>query len=382
MSEIILIGQKHVLFEISKNIEENRLAHSYLVSGPSGSGKLPLSIKFAEMIIENGKKIIGSKATSINPISHPDIHFVFPVNTNSRIKTKAISNNFITEWREMVGSNPYFDLSAWLEKIEAGNKKGNISVNEAEDIAKKMAMKSYEGGHKVMIVWMAEKMNTECSNKLLKIIEEPGPKTTFIFITENKTKLLATIRSRCQDIITSPLKDEQIQRGLKNYFNIEENKAVQLTNQCNSNFIDAIKLLNNSESLENFEKMFIDWVRLAFKVKSNKSVVKNLVDWAEKISNLNKDLQKQFLTYALENFRAAILKNYKSSTYDRAFIDPGFNFDSFTPFVHDNNIIELFKEINTAIYELERNGNSKIILTDLSLKLTRLIHKKPNKIDA
>ena len=382
MSEIILIGQKHVLFEISKNIEENRLAHSYLVSGPSGSGKLPLSIKFAEMIIENGKKIIGSKVTSINPISHPDIHFVFPVNTNSRIKTKAISNNFITEWREMVGSNPYFDLSAWLEKIEAGNKKGNISVNEAEDIAKKMAMKSYEGGHKVMIVWMAEKMNTECSNKLLKIIEEPGPKTTFIFITENKTKLLATIRSRCQDIITSPLKDEQIQRGLKNYFNIEENKAVQLTNQCNSNFIDAIKLLNNSESLENFEKMFIDWVRLAFKVKSNKSVVKNLVDWAEKISKLNKDLQKQFLTYALENFRAAILKNYKSSTYDRAFIDPGFNFDSFTPFVHDNNIIELFKEINTAIYELERNGNSKIILTDLSLKLTRLIHKKPNKIDA
>ena len=382
MSEIILIGQKHVLFEISKNIEENRLAHSYLVSGPSGSGKLPLSIKFAEMIIENGKKIIGSKATSINPISHPDIHFVFPVNTNSRIKTKAISNNFITEWREMVGSNPYFDLSAWLEKIEAGNKKGNISVNEAEDIAKKMAMKSYEGGHKVMIVWMAEKMNTECSNKLLKIIEEPGPKTTFIFITENKTKLLATIRSRCQDIITSPLKDEQIQRGLKNYFNIEENKAVQLTNQCNSNFIDAIKLLNNSESLENFEKMFIDWVRLAFKVKSNKSVVKNLVDWAEKISKLNKDLQKQFLTYALENFRAAILKNYKSSTYDRAFIDPDFNFDSFTPFVHDNNIIELFKEINTAIYELERNGNSKIILTDLSLKLTRLIHKKPNKIDA
>lgn len=382
MSEIILIGQKHLLFEISKNIEENRLAHSYLVSGPSGSGKLPLSIKFAEMIIENGKKIIGSKVTSINPISHPDIHFVFPVNTNSRIKTKAISNNFITEWREMVGSNPYFDLSAWLEKIEAGNKKGNISVNEAEDIAKKMAMKSYEGGHKVMIVWMAEKMNTECSNKLLKIIEEPGPKTTFIFITENKTKLLATIRSRCQEIITSPLKDEQIQRGLKNYFNIEENKAVQLTNQCNSNFIDAIKLLNNSESLENFEKMFIDWVRLAFKVKSNKSVVKNLVDWAEKISKLNKDLQKQFLTYALENFRAAILKNYKSSTYDRAFIDPGFNFDSFTPFVHDNNIIELFKEINTAIYELERNGNSKIILTDLSLKLTRLIHKKPNKIDA
>ena len=43
---------------------------------------------------------------------------------------------------------------------------------------------------------------------------------------------------------------------------------------------------------------------------------------------------------------------------------------------------QLYEEINTAIYELERNGNSKIVLTDLSLKLTRLIHQKPNKIDA
>jgi DNA polymerase-3 subunit delta' len=245
-----------------------------------------------------------------------------------------------------------------------------------------MAMKPYEGGYKVMVIWMAEKMNIECSNKLLKLIEEPGPKTTFILITENKAKLLATIKSRCQDIITSPLKSEQIKKGLKNYFDVEENKAIQLTNQCNNSFTDAIKLLNNSESLQDFEKMFIDWVRLAFKVKSNKSAVKNLVDWAEKISKLTKDLQKQFLTYALENFRAAVLKNYKSGTYNRVFVDPGFNFDSFAPFIHDNNIIELYEEINTAIYELERNGNSKIVLTDLSLKLTRLIHQKPNKIDA
>lgn len=382
MSEIILIGQEHILFEVNKKVQENRLAHAYLVSGPSGSGKLSVSIKFAEMIIENGKKIIGFQDTSINPVSHPDIHFVFPVNTNSRVKTKAISSNFIEEWREMVGSNPYFDLSSWLEKIEASNKKGNISVNEAEDIAKKMAMKPYEGGYKVMVIWMAEKMNIECSNKLLKLIEEPGPKTTFILITENKAKLLATIKSRCQDIITSPLKTEQIQDGLKNYFDVEENKAIQLTNQCNNSFTDAIKLLNNSESLQDFEKMFIDWVRLAFKVKSSKSAVKNLVDWAEKISKLTKGLQKQFLTYALENFRAAVLKNYKSGAYNRVFVDPGFNFDSFAPFIHDNNIIELYEEINTAIYELERNGNSKIVLTDLSLKLTRLIHQKPNKIDA
>ena len=61
--------------------------------------------------------------------------------------------------------------------------------------------------------------------------------------------------------------------------------------------------------------------------------------------------------------------------------DKGFNFEKFSPFIHNNNIIELYEEVNKAIYELNRNGNHKIIITDLSLKLTRLIHQKPSIID-
>ncbi len=53
-----------------------------------------------------------------------------------------------------------------------------------------------------------------------------------------------------------------------------------------------------------------------------------------------------------------------------------FKLEKFAPFVHDSNIIEISDEIQDAIYHIERNGNSKIILTDLSIKLTRLLHKK------
>ena len=61
---------------------------------------------------------------------------------------------------------------------------------------------------------------------------------------------------------------------------------------------------------------------------------------------------------------------------DTLFFKSNFNLEKFAPFVDGSNINDIFKELETAIYHIERNGNSKIILTDLSIKLTRLIHKK------
>ena len=142
------------------------------------------------------------------------MHFVYPVNTNSKVKSKATSKHFLKEWREAVKENPYIALSQWLEKIEIENKKGNISVNEAEEINKIMSLKSYEGGYKVMIIWMAENMNTECANKLLKLIEEPSAETVFLLLTENQSAILPTIKSRCQKINIPPIKASEIAESL------------------------------------------------------------------------------------------------------------------------------------------------------------------------
>ena len=79
------------------------------------------------------------------------------------------------------------------------NKQGQIGVEEAHEIVKSLTLKSYEGGYKVMLIWMAEKMNTACANKLLKLIEEPPNKTGFYFNRRRmKEQIISTIRSRCQ----------------------------------------------------------------------------------------------------------------------------------------------------------------------------------------
>ncbi len=76
-------------------------------------------------------------------------------------------------------------------------------------------------------------------------------------------------------------------------------------------------------------------------------------------------------------FRQALLLNYQNEKL--VYLEPkveNFTLEKFAPFVSGNNINDIFKELSDAIYHIERNGNAKIILTDLSIKLTRLIHNK------
>ena len=244
-----------------------------------------------------------------------------------------------------------------------------------------MSLKSYEGGYKVMVIWMAENMNTECANKLLKLIEEPSPETVFLLLTENQSAILPTIKSRCQKINIPPIDTKDIAESLIKRDLADSDSAYNTANMSGGDYSLALNLLNSDVSAVNFESIFIEWVRLAFKVKTTKSAVAELVNWSEKISKLPKDVQKQFFVFSLGIFRKSMLKNYKSGGYGGLFKDKSFKFERFTPFIHNNNIIELYEEINKAIYELNRNGNPKIIITDLSLKLTRLIHQKPSAID-
>lgn len=382
MSQINLVGQKKLIQDLETKANSGRLAHSYLLYGPSGAGKLSIAIKFAELILcskhkEKELEKVGAQQ-KINSLTHPDLHFVYPVNTNSKVKSKATSKHFVKEWRESVIENPYITLSQWLEKIETSNKKGNISVNEAEDINKIMSLKSYEGGYKVMVIWMVENMNTECANKLLKLIEEPSAETVFLLLTENQSAILPTIKSRCQKINIPPVDTKDIAESLIKKGLTDNDSAYNAANMSGGDYSSALNLLNSDTSVVNFESIFIEWVRLAFKVKTTKSAVAELVSWSEKVSKLPKDVQKQFFVFSLELFRKSILKNYKSGSYGGLFKDKSFKFEKFSPFIHNNNIVELYKEINKAIYELNRNGNPKIVITDLSLKLTRLIHQKPS----
>ncbi|MDT0642685.1 DNA polymerase III subunit delta' [Zunongwangia sp. F363] len=377
-----IIGLPHLKNHLTTTADRNRIPHAQLFVGKSGSGTLPMAIAYAQYILcKNANAENDSGNTSCNlkfrNLSHPDLHFAFPVATNDKIKSHPVSSNFLTEWRKFVSTNPYGDLMDWYQEIGIEKKQGQIGVDEAQDIVKSLSLKSYEGGFKVMLIWMAEKINTTAANKLLKLIEEPPNKTLFILITEDEEQIIQTIRSRCQTLHFPPLAETDIAEALVKDENCDRNEAMQLAHQANGSYTQALHLLQKSSGDEQFEQWFIQWVRTAFKAKGNKATVLELIAWSEEVAGMGREVQKSFLQYCIDFFRQALMMNYRANKL--VYLSPGtpgFKLEKFAPFIHGGNIVQITNALEEAIYHIERNGNAKIIFTDLSIRLTRFLHKK------
>lgn len=375
-----IIGQEHIKKHLQKSAENGRVPHAQLFIGKEGCGSLPMAIAYAQFLLCNFSEDAGACNIKCNKLQHPDLHFAFPVTTNDSVKKHAVSDLFLEDWRDFIATQPYGSLFNWLQHIGVENKQGLIGVDESEAVVKKLKLKSYEGGFKVMIIWMAEKMNIAAANKLLKLIEEPPQKTVFLLITENEEQIINTIKSRCQALHFPALSEQDIANALILKNQVADNQATKIAHQAEGNYNKALHLLQNDSSDLVFEEWFIAWIRTAFRAKGNASVVQQLISWSDTIAKTGRETQKRFLDYCLQFFRQALLMNYKSDQLVFMESKSGFDLSKFAPFVHSGNILEIEKELSDAMYHIERNGNAKIILLDLSMKLTRFLHKKEEKL--
>ncbi len=372
-----IIGQEYIKTHLQTSTENGRIPHAQLFVGKEGSGTLPMAIAYAQFLLCHFSDNKEACTLKCNKLQHPDFHFVFPVTTNDSVKKHPVSNFFLEDWRRFIDEHPYGSLFNWLQHIGVENKQGLIGVDESLDIVKKLQLKSYEGGFKVMIIWMAEKMNIAAANKLLKLIEEPPEKTVFILITESEEQIINTIKSRCQALYFPTLNEQNITDALVKKESISNNEAAKIAHQSEGNYNKALHILHNSSNDAIFEEWFITWIRAAFRAKGNATVIQQLISWSDTIAKSGRETQKQFLQYCLQFFRQTLLLNYKSP--ELVFLETKaakFDLQNFAPFVHSGNILDIEKELNDALYHIERNGNAKIILLDLSMKLTRFLHKK------
>ncbi|SFB09195.1 DNA polymerase-3 subunit delta' [Flavobacterium swingsii] len=377
-----IVGHEHIKSHLVQSATAGRIPHAQLFVGPEGSGVLLTAIAYAQYILCNnigGENAGGNESCNLKfeHFSHPDLHFVYPTVTTDEVKTKPKSLDFLTDWRKFLIEKPYGSIFDWYNILDVKNKQGEIRVEDAQEVLKSLSLKAYEGGYKIMIVWMADKMNIAASNKLLKLLEEPTDKTLFILITENEEDIIQTIRSRCQVLHFSALSENAIAESLIANENIEVKKAQKIAHKSQGNYNKALHFSHEINDDLPFEEWFVTWVRAAFRAKGNAAAIQDLILWSEQIAGLGRETQKKFLHFCIEMFRQALLLNYETEklVYLETAVEK-FSFEKFAPFVNGNNINDIFKELSDAIYHIERNGNAKIILTDLSIKLTRLIHKK------
>lgn len=367
-----VVGHASLKKQLISTVKENRISHAQLFAGSEGSGGFALALAYAQYICCENKKESDScgickSCVKYEKLIHPDLHFVYPV-VNTSSNPKAVSDDYITEWRKAVLTTPYLNLNNWIEIIASDNKQGGIFERESGEIIRKLNLKTYEAEYKIMIIWMPEKMNIVASNKLLKMIEEPPLKTIFLMISENPGSLIATILSRCQYVKIPPLQADDIRNALNGKIE-DKDRLEEIVRVSAGNYLRTIDLIEEHDDNKiNFD-LFVSVMRSCYSRK-----VIDLIRWSEEVASMGREKQKKFLTTSLrlvrENF-ALNLSNNSSFVYLND-METSFS-EKFHPYINESNIFQISEELNKAIYHIEANGNAKIIFLDLALKLVKLI---------
>ncbi len=374
-----VLGQERIKKYLTSQADAGNVPHAQLFIAPEGSGALSLALAYAQYVLcqnAGGENTNGNGAcnTRCHQLAHPDLHMVFPVAAAGGVKSRPVSADFLDSWRLFVQEQPYGGLFDWYQKLGIENQQGQIGVDEAQEITRTLSLKAYEGGYKVVIIWMAEKMNAAAANKLLKLLEEPPHKTLFLLLAEEEEQLMDTIRSRCQVLHLPPLTEEVIhaELGARGF---SQEIANRIAPRAQGNFNKALQLAQNQSEENAFEERFSRWVQSALKARGNKGAIQELIAWSEQLAGTGRENQKQFLHYGVEIFRQAWLLHYNiTPLVHTEFQDSRFRLSQLAPFVNGNSIAAIFREMQEAIFHIERNGNAKLILTDLSIKLTRHLH--------
>jgi len=370
-----IYGHESQIKALRESISLGRVPHAQLFTGPEGVGVLAIAIAFMRAVFcqePNADK--SSCDLKFDRLTHPDLHFIFPVAANTKVKTKPTSDHFLQDWRLFVENNRFGTLFDWYQQLEIENKQGQIGVLDSEEITKKLSLTAYEGGWKGVVVWQADKLSLAAANKLLKLVEEPPEKTLLIFISNHVDQVLDPLRSRCQGVRFSLLPENAISKALISYGTARE-VAESVSSQANGQLSRALHLMRVEGAP--FEDWFVSWVRTAFKAKRNKGSVVELLNWSQQIAGVGRETQKQFLLFSIDLFRQALLIRYGVSELTSYRPKGNFEFSRFSNYVHNGNIHLIVSELESAYLHVERNGSAKMIFSDLSLKLTKHIHTPP-----
>jgi DNA polymerase-3 subunit delta' len=371
-----IVLHRNTVNNLLAQFRSGRISHARLFVGDHGHGALPLAIAYAQYLCcadRSNEDSCGhcSSCVKFEKLIHPDLHFIFPVATTDKVSSKPLSRHFLTDWREALLGNPYMSFSQWFDHLGVDKKQGNIAAEESHEIIKQASLKPFESEYKFFVIWMADRMNLSASNKLLKVIEEPPPKTLFFLISESTEQLLVTILSRVQITQVSRIGDAPLAAFLQSKHGLDKEAAMKISLMADGSVAQARALIGEDAQQDFYFEAFSEWARFCFKPD-----IQEILSWVDKMAALGREKQKRFFQYALMLFRESILQNYHVGQLSRLIGKEADFKNKFAPFVHHNNVTLLSEQLEKASYHIERNANTKVVFLDLSLKVVKLLKIK------
>lgn len=369
-----IIGQEETVGRLKQMLAEDKVPHALMLAGASGYGTLSIALAFASYLL--GLREEGTNANieaMLNKYQHPDLHFVYPVirPAGTSSDRKITSEDFTKEWHELISSTTFFTFEEWLGLMETGNQQAQIFAAEADVLIHKLSLKSSQGGYKVCIIWLPERMHVSFANKILKLLEEPPSQTVFVLVSEEPQKLLDTIRSRVQRIDVKRIDDKAIREALISRRGLDEEAAERVTHTTCGNWLRAIEFLDSSNEKHQFHDMFVMLMRMAY-MRDTMGMKK----WADAAAGFGREKQRRMLTYFSAQVRENFMNNFSKPELVYMTEEEEKFSKNFARFINEANVVEIQELIDKKIRAIGQNANSKMQFFDFALKMIVLIIRK------
>ena len=382
-----VIGQKETQERLLQLVREERLPHALMFCGPAGCGKLALAVGFAKALLSippkdnsmfGGASMFGDDAgvtlapesPMLQKLEHPDLHFTYPTIKLPSMGSdhKPVSDDFAREWHEFIMAGHYFTMAGWLDQMGGENQQAIITAGESDALTRKLSLKSSQGGYKVSVIWLPERMNIECANKLLKLLEEPPSQTVFLLVCQEPEQLLETIRSRVQRLDVRRIKEDDIREALIQRRGLSEDQARRISRMANGSWLTALEMLSADSENELFLDMFQTLMRLAYQRR-----VKDLKAWSEQLASMGRERQKRFLNYFLRLVRENFMYNFQQQELCYMTQREEDFAHNFARFINEANVMPISDLVTRAIRDIGQNANAKIVFFDLALQMIVLL---------
>ena len=369
-----IIGQEDTVARLRQMAEENRMPHALMLTGASGYGTLPLALALASWLLGEREEGTSTNVEAmLKKFRHPDLHFVYPVirPTGTPSGRDITSDDFASEWQELLFRSPFFTFEEWLAAMKTENQQAQIFAAEADLLIHKLSLKSSQGGYKVCIMWLPERMNVAFANKILKLLEEPPSQTVFLLVSEEPQKLLETIRSRVQRIDVKRISDQAIKAALMSRRGLDDATAERVTHVACGNWLRATDFLDTGNENREFHEMFVMLMRFAYQRNTM-----GMKKWADAVASYGREKQKRLLKYMASQVRENFMYNFCDPQLVYMTEEEEQFSKNFARFVNENNVVEMLNLIDKTMRAIGQNANAKMQFFDFALKTIVLIVRK------
>lgn len=352
--------------------DSGRIPHAILIEGPSGTGKFAMARAFAQYIHCENRAPEGKpcgccpSCLQHESFNHPDTVFSFPI-----LKTASaagVCDDLADDWKKFLNDSPFMEFDRWLQVL--GNPNGQPVVYSAEalSIARKFSKTSYSTKYRILLFWLPERMQNECANKLLKLIEEPFPDSLLVFVSDNPGEILPTVRSRLQSVSVNRVPAPEIATYLERELGADHVSAMAVAHIADGSLTAARNHMLQSKEYSQFLELFMLLMRAAYKRQ-----VGVLRKWSTDISALGREAEIRFLSYCERMMRENFINNMHIPSL--VYMTPAEQAFStrFSPFINERNVERLLSEFASARTDIAANANAKIVFFDLAIHVILLL---------